>query len=187
MLRITLASFLSLMFVSSVNAQQIQNQNQNLFPGDPFPTNPGQIATDRANGLYNDAQQAAQQSVRQVNNAAQQTVNAATNTAQQTAKSWTRFLKPQQPTNTLIDRWNAGTKSFLAKTKQVFTPPPIEKPLIPLPGLDNGLLRNVKLPSLPNSATKKRNLLPAIFSRQPKAPAKPQTVQDYLAQPRPEW
>ena len=185
MLRMTLASLLSVVFVVSVNAQQRQNQNQNLFPGEPLPTNPGQIATDQVNSLYNDAQRTADQTVRQVNDAAQQTIHTTATAAQQTAKSWTRFLKPQPSNNTLIDRWNAGTKSFLEKTKQVLTPPAMDKPLIALPNLETGLWRNVKLPSL--STTKKRSLLPAILSRESKAPAKPKTVQDYLAQPRPEW
>lgn len=189
MLRITTTGLMLAILAGTANAQ-----NQNLFPGDSIP-NVGQAATKTANNLYGGAKQAAQQTMRQVNQTAQQTLGAANDTAADTASSWTRFLQPPQQRNTagtLIDRWNNGTKNFLEKTKQALSPPPIDRPLLPLPTLDGnrGLLRNVKLPTLPTvkpvSGAKKRSLLPSIFSRAPEAPKKPQTIQDFLGLDRPE-
>jgi len=180
--RMTLMTLLLAVVVVRANAQQ----NQNLFPGDSLP-NVEQAAGARANALYGGAQNVSQQAIQQVKQAAQQTVGAATNTAQETANSWSRFLQPQpSKTKTLIDRWNTGTKNFLDKTKQVLTPPPLDKPLFTMPSFDGRFLQNVKLPSFSKSGTKNRSLLPAIFRRQPPESPQPLTVQDYLGLDRPQ-
>lgn len=195
MFRAAFTVFLLSSFVSHVCAQ---DQTRNLFPGDTPAI--GQAVKDSANNLYKGTQQAAKQT-------AHQTINAAKATANETRGSWTRFLEPQQPqSQTLIDRWNQGTKDFLSKTKQALSPPPIDKPLINLPGLApgrGGLFQNVKLPALPpitaprapkapvsskarNAGQPRRSLIPAIFSREPVAPPKPRTVQDWMGQDRPQ-
>ena len=171
-------------FTTLASAQQ--DQSRNLFPEDGPAI--GNAVRTSASNLVNGTRDAAKQT-------AHQTINAAKATANETRGSWTRFLQPQAtPSQTLIDRWNQGTKEFLSKTKQALTPPPIDKPLIHLPKIQPvGLFQNVRLPSrspvasrAQSGGAKKRSLLPSIFSREPSAPPKPQTVQDWMGQDRPQ-
>ncbi len=155
-----------------------QTPNENLFPTETLPN------------LGKTIKQGAEQTVQQVQQTTSNTMNTAKAAAGETAGSWTRFLQPKQPSSTtMIDRWNQGTKDFLNKTKRALTPPPIETPMFGLPSFSSGrsAMPSVKLPTLTTSDKKKtRSFLPSIFSREPEPISKPQTIQDWMGQDRPE-